>query len=119
MSKKRGRENGYALLHSTCSYKEGRPFTNYVWMCDLQTRRRELTLSRPTATMIKLGIFFVGYIAAVGTRHIHDHFSSTSFLSLLSDGSTESAVVVEEIVFFKVCKGRKGLCAMFKVLTST
>lgn len=46
---------------------------------------------------------FMGYIAAVERRRIGGGIQRAKFLSLLSDGSTDSAVKEEELVYVRYC----------------
>ena len=47
---------------------------------------------------------FVGYIAEVERNRIEAQFSNAKFVSILSDGSTDSAVIEEEIVYARYAK---------------
>ena len=77
--------------------KKGRPFTDFVWMCehdemkgiDIGNTYRNHTQART----------FIGFIATVERQKIQKEFTNAKFFSILSDGSTDSAVIEEEIVY--------------------
>ena len=82
--------------------KKGRPFTDYVWMCDLDEMKGiDIGKTYRNHTQVRC---FVAHIAAVERSHIHNQFADARFFSLLSDGSTDSAVIEEEIVYAKYAK---------------
>ena len=77
--------------------KKGRPFTNFVWMCDLdQMKGLKIGETYRNRTQARN---FVGYIAEVERNRIQAQFSNAELVSILSDGSTDSAVIEEEIVY--------------------
>ena len=82
--------------------KKGRPFTDYVWMCDLDEMKGiDIGKTYRNHTQVRC---FVAHIAAVERSHIHNQFADARFFSLLSDGSTDSAVIEEEIVYARYAK---------------
>ena len=77
--------------------KKGRPFTDLVWMCDLhQMKGLKIGETYRNRTQARN---FVGYIAEIERNRIQAQFSNAEFVSILSDGSTDSAVIEEEIVY--------------------
>ena len=46
----------------------------------------------------------MGYIAEAERKNVRTHFLEAKFLSILCDGSTDSAVVEEEIIYAQYTK---------------
>ena len=77
--------------------KKGRPFTDFVWMCELdEMKGLKIGETYRNHTQARN---FVGYIAAVERKHFQEQISDAHCFSILSDGSTDSAVIEEEIVY--------------------
>ena len=70
--------------------KKGRPFTDYVWMCDLDEMKGiDIGKTYHNHTQVRC---FVAHVAAVERSHIHNQFADR-FFSLLSDGSVDSGSI--------------------------
>ena len=82
--------------------KKGRPFTDFVWMFDLDDMKG-LDIGKTYRNHTQ-AYNFISYIVKVERNNIQQEFSSVGFLSLLSDGSTDSAVIEEEAVYAQYAK---------------
>ena len=82
--------------------KKGRPFTDFEWMCELDTKKGveigETYHNRKQARN------FVQFIAADEREKVQDSMKGANFFSLMSDGSTDSSVIEEEIVYVRYAK---------------
>ena len=82
--------------------KKGRPFTGFVWMCDLD-EMKGLDIGKTYRNHTQAQNF-ISYIAMVERNNFQQELLSVGFLSLLSDGSTDSAVIEEEVVYAQYAK---------------
>ena len=77
--------------------KQARPFTDYTWMCTLD-KKKGLKIGK-TYNNRKQAQKFIGYIADVERQKLRDQFHEAKYLTLTSDGSTDSSIIEEEIIY--------------------
>ena len=79
--------------------KKGRPYTDFRWMAALD-QKKGLDVGR-TYRSDKCCRDFVEDIAEVERRKLEEDVRTATFISIICDGSTDSAVVEEEMVFVR------------------
>ncbi|XP_032362926.1 zinc finger protein 862-like [Etheostoma spectabile] len=79
--------------------KKGRPFTDFAWMCDVD-RKKGLKIGE-TYTNDYQAKEFIHYIAEDERRKMRARLSDGKFISVMSDGSLDSAVMEEEMVYVR------------------
>ncbi|XP_045921378.1 zinc finger protein 862-like [Micropterus dolomieu] len=85
--------------------KKARPLSDFEWMCDLD-EQKVLSVGS-TYRNEKQAKEFMHYIAEVERNNIRGNLKNTKFLSIMSDGSTDSPVKEEELVYVRFChKGK-------------
>uniref|UniRef100_A0A1A8R1W9 Zinc finger protein 862 n=1 Tax=Nothobranchius pienaari TaxID=704102 RepID=A0A1A8R1W9_9TELE len=79
--------------------KKGRPFTDFAWMCEVD-RKKGLKIGE-TYTNDHQAKEFIHYIAEDERRKMKTRLLDGKFMSVMSDGSLDSAVMEEEIVYVR------------------
>ena len=79
--------------------KHARPYTDYVWLCDVD-ERKGLGVGAAYCND-KQARLFTHPIAEVAREKIRDDVVTAKFLSLISDGSTNSAALEAETVYVR------------------
>ncbi|CAL9685344.1 unnamed protein product [Knipowitschia caucasica] len=79
--------------------KKGRPFTDFAWMCEVD-RKKGLKIGE-TYTNDHQAKEFIHYIAEDERRKMKARLSDGKFISVMSDGSLDSAVMEEEMVYVR------------------
>ena len=75
--------------HAIC--KKGRPYTDYVWICQLDQLKG---VDIGTAYLNdKVAAVFMHHIAEVAREELVESVNLAPFISLICDGSTDSAVL--------------------------
>ncbi|XP_069105153.1 zinc finger protein 862-like [Argopecten irradians] len=82
--------------HALCL--SGRPFTDFVWLTKLD-KAKGLDIGN-TYLNNKRAKEFTDYIAQIQLNQVHDVFEESNFVSVMSDGSTDSSITEIEIVLF-------------------
>ena len=79
--------------------KKAVPFSNFKWMCELDMAKGvDIGKTYHNADMAKE---FVHFIAEVEREEIRKKYYSAKFVSLLSDGSTDTSVLEQEIIYMR------------------
>ena len=81
--------------------KHRRPFTDYVWMCELD-EKKGIDIGR-TYRNDKQAAAFSSYIAQHERQQFVSSVNNAKFLSVICDGATDSSVQEEEIIYTRVC----------------
>lgn len=82
--------------------KNNRPLSDFTWMCDLDGMKG-FDLGR-TYRNINSAKVFIQSIADVEFQKIANQIKDTKFLSVIGDGSTDSAVKEQEMWFIRGCR---------------
>ena len=93
--------NRLCRMFRTCHAlaKHARPYTDYVLLCDVDERKG---LAVGTAYRNdKQARLFTHHIAEVAREQIRDDVATAKFLSLISDGSTDSAALEAEMIYVR------------------
>ena len=89
-------------LFRTCHAmaKNGRPFTDFVWLCQLgKVKAVDIGSSYCND---KQAAVFTHFIAEVSRDHIRKRFKESNFISIMCDGSTDSGIQEQEIVYVRL-----------------
>ena len=82
---------------------KNRPFSDFVWMCELDQAKGLHTgktyLNEQSAKE------FTKYIANTERQKLADHVRNAKFISILSDGSTDSSVQEQEMFYIRYVDG--------------
>ena len=78
----------------------GRPFSDFEWMCQLDTVKG-LDIGK-TYLNRKRAKEFTGYIAKI-LMNIKNSIDQAKFVSIMSDGSTDSSITEIEIIYTRIC----------------
>ena len=79
--------------------KHQRPYTDYVWHCSLDAQKG-LEVGN-TYCNDKSAKMFIHSIAEVERRHLSQALENAHFISLISDGTTDVAVIEAEILYIR------------------
>ena len=79
--------------------KKGRPYTDYVWIC-LLDKLKGVDIG-DTYLNDKAAAVFMHHIAEVAREELVESVNSSQFISLICDGSTDSAVLEQEIIYVR------------------
>ena len=79
--------------------KKPRPFTDFVWQAKLD--KKKVLILGDTYISDKYCKKFIEAIADVERQKIKDLLMSANYVTILSDGSTDTAVIEEEIVYIR------------------
>ena len=91
----------FKTVHALCLV--GRPFSDYVWLSKLdQTKGLDIG---NTYLNCNSAIEFSKFIALTELNKIAESIKESKFVSILSDGSTDSSATEVEIVYARVCIG--------------
>lgn len=82
--------------------KNNRPLSDFTWICDLD-EMKGYDLGR-TYRNINSAKVFIQCIADVEFQKIANQIKNTKFLSVIGDGSTDSAVKEQEMWFVRGCR---------------
>jgi len=90
-----------AILFNNCHalVLANRPFTDYPWMVELD-RKKGLDVGN-TYLSDKAASTFIHFISEHEKNKIRDEVNKVSFISLISDGSTDCSVKVQEILYVR------------------
>jgi hypothetical protein len=93
-----------AKMFRTCHalVKNNRPLSDFTWICDLD-EMKGFDLGR-TYWNINSSKVFIQAIVEVEFKSISNQIRETKFLSVIGDGSTDSAVKEQEMWFVRGCK---------------
>ena len=86
-------------VHALVKYR--RPFTDFVWMCQLD-EKKGLDVGQ-TYRNDKQAATFSGFIAEIERQKLVSDINNSKFLTIICDGSTDSGVQEEEIVYVRYC----------------
>ena len=90
-------------MHLQCT--TGR--TDYTWLCELdETKDVNLGKTYRTAEYAKV---FTHYIANVECNKVSDQIRNAQFVTVLSDGSTDSSITEQEMFFVRTCRSGEVL----------
>lgn len=90
----------------------GRPFSDYVWMSKLdQAKGLDIGNTYLNSNSAKE---FCKFIAIAEMNKIADNLNKAKFVSIMSDGSTDSSVTEVEIVYSRISIG--GVIKVFKFM---
>ena len=79
--------------------KKGRPFTDFVWMAELD-KKKDVNIGTDYIND-KQAATFCHFIAEIEMKKLRDIFERAKFISLISDGSTDSASIEAEILYMR------------------
>ena len=79
--------------------KHKKSISGYNWLCDLD-EAKGLTLGR-TYRNINACTTFIKYIATTAKDQVADEIKKTKFVSVTSDGATDTSIIGQEIVFVR------------------
>ena len=79
----------------------GRPFIDILWTAKLD-KAKNLDLGN-TYVNHKSAKVFTHFIAEIEKNKIAEQLRMAKFLSVLSDGSTDSSVTEKEIIYARIC----------------
>ena len=82
--------------------KKGRPYTDYVWMCQLD-QMKGLTVGETYLTN-KKAHEFVHYIAEVERAKLIELLKGKGSMSIITDGSTDSSITEQELLYVRVAE---------------
>jgi hypothetical protein len=83
--------------------RAGRPYSDFVWMSQLDQAKGLDTGS--TYLNCNSAKEFATYIAKSELNKIAEEIKNSKFVSILSDGSTDTSVTEVEIIYARVCIG--------------
>ena len=86
--------------------KHQRPFRDFVWLCELD-QAKGLDVGKKRYRNETAARTFTKYIAEDASKTLTDDIKDAKFLSVTSDGSTDSSTKEQEIVFVRYAKGGK------------
>ena len=91
-------------LSGTCHAlaKHNRPFKDFVWQCQLD-KAKGLNIGT-TYHNDKSARLLTQAIADTERNKVKTEIEGSKFVSILSDGATDSSVTENEIVYVRVCK---------------
>ncbi|KAK0135054.1 Zinc finger protein 862 [Merluccius polli] len=81
--------------------KNARPFSDFKWMCNLD-EKKGLKVGKTYRNEVECRLF-TKYIAKAEQIKLREELEETKFCSILSDGSTDTAVKEEELVYVRFC----------------
>ena len=91
----------FRTCHALAVYN--RPYTDYTWLCELdETKGVNLGKTYRTAEYAKV---FTHNIANVERNKVSDQIRNAQFVTVLSDGSTDSSITEQEMFFVRTCRG--------------
>ncbi|XP_071795584.1 zinc finger protein 862-like [Asterias amurensis] len=82
--------------------KQRRPFTDYLWLCELD-ERKGVDIGR-TYRNDKQAVNFARLKAEHERKQVVQYVNNAKFISVISDGATDSAVQEEEFVYIRACQ---------------
>ena len=95
----------FRTCHALAVYN--RPYTDYTWLCELdETKGVNLGKTYRTAEYAKV---FTHYIANVEREKVSDQIRNSQFVTVLSEGSTDSSITEQEMFFVRTCRGGEVL----------
>lgn len=103
----------FKTVHALCL--AGRPYSDYVWLSKLD-KAKGLDIGN-TYLNCNSAKEFSKFIALTELNKIAESIKSSKFVSILSDGSTDSSVTEVEIVYARVCIG--GEIKVIKFMNQT
>ena len=99
MNKKVLEKMTYLFRNAHAIAKKCRPYTDFKWQCELD-EQKGIDIGN-TYRNDKEAAVFVQYIAEIERRKIREKISHSTFLSLISDGSTDSSIKETEILYIR------------------
>jgi hypothetical protein len=91
--------NMFKTVHALC--KKGRPFTDFTWQCQL-----DLNKGIPIGSAYqsdKQAKYFSNFFAKAQRLKQERQLKKAPFLTIITDGSTDSAIIEEEIHYCRFC----------------
>ncbi|XP_059201277.1 zinc finger protein 862-like [Centropristis striata] len=85
--------------------KKMRPFSDYVWMCEVD-EQKGLAVGK-TYRNAKQAPAFMHSIAEVERKKVEVEMSASKFISIMVDGSTDSSVMEEELLYVRSSRAGK------------
>ena len=83
--------------------KNARPFSDFQWMCALDAAKGLSKNDDNLYRSDKQAATFIKFIAEVEQRRIKDTVREVNYISIITDGSTDSSYAEAEIIYIRWC----------------
>lgn len=91
--------NRYAVLFNTGVVKQGKPFSDFLYVMEIQ-RKNKVDIGEQYMNLEGCKLF-IRWIAKQMKQELVTEIKNSPFMSILSDGSTDTGVLEQEIVYVR------------------